>query len=293
MRVGSFELNEPLPELNTPHVLAVLRPWIDAGEVGTMILERMEANLGARELGKLATPGNFYDFTRYRPTTRWTNDVREIMLPNTQLHYAKVAGGNDFIFIHLLEPHMFGERYCESVFNILKRFNVQRYSLIGSMYDMVPHTRPLMISGGLNGKTPTRILEKLGVFQGRYEGPTTICNMISQEAQRSGMEIMTLLAHLPQYTEIDEDYNGVVAISRVIDYLYGIPVDDADKLKAERQLKKLDSAVLRSKKLKAIVTELEGYYDSQATARENAEPPKLSPEVEQFLKQMENKFGAS
>ena len=78
MRTGGFELNEPLPELNSPHVIAVLRPWIDAGEVGTMILERLEANMGARELGKLATPGNFYDFTRYRPTVRWIDDVREL-----------------------------------------------------------------------------------------------------------------------------------------------------------------------------------------------------------------------
>jgi hypothetical protein len=291
MRIGGFELSEPVPELNSPHAVAVLRPWIDAGEVGTMILERLEANLGARELGKLATPGNHYDFTRYRPTVRWIDDVRELTLPNTNLLYAKVADNNDFIFIHLLEPHAFGELYCESVFEILKHFKAQRYILIGSMYDMVPHTRPLLISGNLPNQAPARVLSQFSIQQGRYSGPTTICNLISQEAQKAGMETMTLLAHLPQYTEVEEDYNGVVAISRVLDYLYGIPVDDVDKIKAERQLKKLDAAVARSKKLRAIVTELEGYYDNQADNQQKP-TPKLSGEVEQFLKQMEKKFGA-
>jgi len=288
----NFELHEPLPVLKAPHAFAVLRPWIDAGNVGTMVLQRLELILGARELGVLAKPGQFYDFTRYRPTTRWAEDKRELIIPNTVINYARRENGNDFIFLHLLEPHMLGEDYSDSVFQVLHRFGVQRYSLIGSMYDMVPHTRPLLISGGLSGKTSTKILENYGVYQSRYEGPTTICNLISQEAQLSGMELMTLLVHLPQYTEIDEDYNGIVAISQVLDYLYGIPVNDADQLKAEKQLKKLDTAVHRSKKLKAIVNELEEYYDTQASARQLEEPSPLAPEVEKFLKQMEKKFGA-
>ena len=34
MRLGDFEIVEPVPELKDPHVLAVLRPWIDVGNVG-------------------------------------------------------------------------------------------------------------------------------------------------------------------------------------------------------------------------------------------------------------------
>jgi hypothetical protein len=290
MRLSSFDLNEPLPELKSPHTFAVLKPWIDAGDVGTMVLQRLEVMFGARELGSIAHPGNFYDFTRYRPTTRWINEIRELIIPNTTIQYARRENGNDFLFIHMLEPHMLGEAYCNSVLAILKRFNVQRYSLIGSMYDMVPHTRPLLISGGLNGKTPDRSLERYGVYQGHYEGPTTICNMISIEAHKLGMEQMTLLVHLPQYTEIDEDYNGMVAVSRLLEYIYGIPVDESDQLRADKQIKKIDTAVNRSKKLKAIVSELEHYYDAQANSRQPEEPPKLSSEVESFLKQMEKKF---
>ncbi len=69
MRLGAFELNEPLPELNEPHALAMLQPWIDVGSVGTLTLSWLETYLGAKELASLARPGNFFDFTRYRPTS--------------------------------------------------------------------------------------------------------------------------------------------------------------------------------------------------------------------------------
>ncbi len=38
MKIGAFEVQEPLPKLREPHVLAILRPWIDVNNVGTMTL---------------------------------------------------------------------------------------------------------------------------------------------------------------------------------------------------------------------------------------------------------------
>ncbi|MCH9016178.1 MAG: hypothetical protein IIB89_00260, partial [Chloroflexi bacterium] len=67
MRIGDFEFPEPLPELKDPHVLAVLRPWIDVGNVGTLTLRRLERHLESKEIGRLVRPGRYYDFTRYRP----------------------------------------------------------------------------------------------------------------------------------------------------------------------------------------------------------------------------------
>ena len=66
MRIGAFEIDEPLPELREPHALVTLRPWVDVGRVGRQTLIRLERHLDAQEIGKLARPGNFYDFTRYR-----------------------------------------------------------------------------------------------------------------------------------------------------------------------------------------------------------------------------------
>ena len=290
MRIGAFEINEPLPELKKPHAITALRPWIDAGAVGTLVISRLGHLFEARELGKLARPGNFYDFTRYRPIMRSRGADRHLVIPNTVITCTQRQTGEDFVFFQMFEPHMFGEAFTGSVWEVMKKLGVQRYCLIGSMYDMVPHTRPLIISGGLTGKQTVPDLERIGVHRSNYEGPTTICHLISQKAQEAGIETLTLIVHLPQYTELDEDYMGVVAILQVLQFLYDIPVADSTIHQAEVQKKGIEAALESNPKLKAVVEQLENHYDARALAREKEDQPGLSPEVERFLKEMENRF---
>jgi hypothetical protein len=290
MRIGAFEMKEPLPELNSPHAIARLWPWIDVGAVGAMTLKRLELVSGAEEAGRLARPGNFFDFTRYRPSTRIQNDVREVTIPNSTITCARNRGGVDFVFLNLLEPHANGEEYTASVSQVLQRLGASRYILIGSMYDMTPHTRPLLISGGSNNADTMKILHKVGVRTSNYEGPTSICTLISQEAQKAGVESMTLLVHLPQYTEFEEDYMGLLAILSVMQALYGMPVDEDDVQRARKQSVSIDAAVQKNRKVKGMLAGLENYYDTRLASGGNQGLAPLSPEVEQFLNEMEDKF---
>ncbi|MFQ5874645.1 MAG: PAC2 family protein, partial [Dehalococcoidia bacterium] len=103
MKIGAFEVCEPLPELDQPHAIAMLRPWVDVGSVGTVALSRLERHFAAQELGRLAQPGHFYDFTRYRPVLRYVEGVRHVTVPNTLINYAQREGERDFLFVRLLE----------------------------------------------------------------------------------------------------------------------------------------------------------------------------------------------
>jgi hypothetical protein len=98
MRIGAFELQDPVPELREPHALVMLRPWVDVGSVGSLTLRRLERHFGAKELGKLARPGTFFDFTRYRPTTRLVDGRRETTFPNANVRYAQPEAGPDLLF---------------------------------------------------------------------------------------------------------------------------------------------------------------------------------------------------
>ena len=102
MRVGLFDIHEPVPEFKELHAVAMLRPWIDVGSVGSLTLARLERHYGAKELGSLAKPGNFFDFTRYRPNTRFSEGRREFIMPNSIVNYAQTEEGPDFLFLHLL-----------------------------------------------------------------------------------------------------------------------------------------------------------------------------------------------
>jgi hypothetical protein len=290
MRLGAFELNEPVPELKEPHALAILNPWIDAGSVGTLTLAWLEKHFQAKELARIVRPGNFFDFTRYRPTSLFKEGRREIIVPNTYITYAQQPAGHDFLFLHLLEPHSHSDVYVESISRLLARFGVTRYYLIGSMYDYVPHTRPLIVTGGAVGRRVTQEAERLGVVSSNYQGPTTITSLVTQRAPEMGMETMSLIVHLPQYTQLDEDYAGAVRLMEMLGLLYGIPRDEAYYGKAKEQLDEVNQALDKNPQLKAIVREIEANYEERLITRREEPPPHLSPEVEKFLSDMEKRF---
>ena len=289
MRIGAFQLDEPIPDLREPHAFAMLRPWVDVGSVGKLVLSRLEALFRAKELGRLARPGNFFDFTRYRPTMYLNRGEREVVIPNSLVTYARRETGNDFVFLHLLEPHMLGEIYVDSVLLLLQKLGVKRYCLLGSMYDFVPHTRPLLVTGRAAGKTAQDELSKAVLQPSDYQGPTSITYLISQRAPELGIETMSLIVHLPQYTQLEEDYMGKIRLMEVLGSLYGFPPDETDIHKAEEQQKQLDIAVEKNEQVKEIMAHLEAHYDVQMAMKEE-EMPQLSPEIEKFLKEMEKRF---
>ena len=292
MRVGVFELKEPLPDLHEPHALVMLRPWIDVGNAGSLSFALLEEYLHAHRLGGLAKPGTFFDFTRYRPMIELIEGRRKIIVPNTIIKYAKSPGGNDFLLFHLLEPHMLGELYADSVLKVLQKFGVKRYCLVGSMYDAVPHTKPLMVTGNASG-----VLEeesyKLGVRSSDYEGPTTIVILVSEEALKCNIEVMSLIVHLPQYTRLEEDYAGILRLLEVICSLYQLPMNlEEVRSKAEEQYRQLSSAMERDTVLKRIVEQLEAHYEARLS-KERKEAPKLAPEIEKFLHDLSHRFDSN
>ena len=71
MNISEFILEEhPVPEMNNTRVIAILKPWIDVGRVGTLTLAKLEKMLGAKEFSKFRIPVIYFDFTSNRPYTR-------------------------------------------------------------------------------------------------------------------------------------------------------------------------------------------------------------------------------
>lgn len=290
MRLGAFEVNEPLPELKEPHALARLEPWIDVGNVGTLTLSWLETHFNAQELAKLARPGDFFDFTRYRPVSYLREGRRQLSIPNTFITYSQQKEGNDFLFLHLLEPHGHGEEYVDSILQLLVRFSVKRYCLLGSMYDYVPHTKPLFVTGGAVGEKAQQELKQAGVESSDYQGPTTITSLVSQGAPDLGMETASLIVHLPQYTQLDDDYMGATRLIELLNLLYGFPMNKTYIQKAAQQAEQINAAIEKNPQLRTIVEQLETYYEAQTRKRKEEVTPPLSPEVEKFLMEIDKRF---
>jgi hypothetical protein len=292
MRIGAFEIYEPVPELKDPHAFAMIRPWVDVGSVGTLTLTRMEHHLGSKDLGKLVRPGNFFDFTRYRPTTRLVEGRREVNIPNSIIRYASTREGQDYLFLHLLEPHSNSEDYTDSILEVVKHFGVKRYCRLGAMYDAVPHTRPLLVTGSLGSVSEIKQVPNVKLSRSTYQGPTTIMNLVSEGIDRMQIDSMNFMVHLPQYLQLEEDYAGTSRMLEVLSSIYDdIPRDLAPVRRGQRQYRELSAAVERNAELKTLIQQMEAYYDAQldseGTDREASPPgPGLSPEIERFLNEM-------
>ena len=289
MKLGEFEINEPVPEVRNPHVLAVLRPWIDVGSVGTLSLSRVERHLRAQELGRMTRPGRFYDFTRYRPRSYLNEGRREFSIPNTVVRYALREEPPDLILIHLLEPHLHGEDYTDSVLELLKYFNVKRYSLMGAMYDMVPHTRPLLVSGGVDEPSSEEEYRRVRVRPSDYEGPTTITYLVSQEAERLGIETRSFVVHLPQYFQVEEDFTGTARLMEIICNLYHLPNRLMDRQRGRQQYADLQNIVNDASGVSSLLQRLEERYDTEQRTDQPAPPP-LAPNIERFLEELDQGF---
>ena len=283
MRIGAFALAEPIPELREPHGIAILRPWIDVNNVGTLLLDGLEEQLGAKELAQLARPGNFFDFTRYRPTLYLEGGIRKLKIPNTVVSYAKRERGNDFVFLRLLEPHSRAEVFVDSVLELLKVLKVKRYCLLGSMYDSVPHTKPLIVSGRATGREAEQDVKKAGVQISHYQGPTTIASLIPQRAAERGVETATFIVSVPQYVNVEEDYLGKVHLMEILNLLYEIPIDKTDFEKAAKLRNLINQKMERTPEFKQILPHLEAMYADRIAKKEGEKMPGLSPEMEELF----------
>ncbi len=289
---GPFQLQDDRPALERPRLLLCLRPWVDVGAVSTMALTFLEEAWGSRRLAQLARPGAFYDFTRYRPTLHRREGQRIVTVPNTFLNHARSPDGQDWLFLHALEPHSHGDDYAEAVLQLMERLGVAEYAMVGAMYAPVPHTRPPVASGGASDDAMRDRLQRLGVRESSYEGPTTIMAVLPAVAAAAGIQTMTVVLQLPAYAQLERDYRGLLAALELLSGLYGLSLKlDNVREQAERQIALMNESAREDTRVQAWISELEALYDSEAGASSPEAPgPQLSPELEGFLRDIERRW---
>jgi hypothetical protein len=243
----------------------------------------LESRFRTIEVAKLSRPGNFLDFTRYRPSLYYEGDFRRISVPNTTLRYARREGANDLLFLRLLEPHAHAEAYVDSVLRLLKALKMKRYCLLGSMYDAVPHTRPLVVNGGAMGREAELDLKRSGAQPSYYQGPTSITTLITQMAPEFGAETIWFIVSLPQYVNLEEDFIGKLRLMEILNVLHHFPIDKEDFEKAAEQRDLIKQRVEKTPELKAMISQLETLYEVRIKREEGEKRPELSPEMEEIL----------
>jgi hypothetical protein len=168
---------------------------------------------------------------------------------------------------------------------MLEKLGVKRYSMIGAMYDMVPHTRPLLVSGGTVDATNEEEYRMVEVRPSDYEGPTTITQLIFQHAESVKMETRIFVVHLPQYFQVEEDFTGTARLTGILCRIYGLPSRLEDRERGVQQYESLQNVVSDTSEVSRLLSRLEERYDrenSEASVGKDPIQP-LSPQIEEFL----------
>jgi hypothetical protein len=257
-----------------------------------MTLAFLEEAWGAEPIAQLARPGLFYDFTRYRPMLYRSEGRRQVSIPNTAVHFAP-GEEHDWILLHALEPHANGEDYVDGLLDLIRRLGVRQYALIGSMYAPVPHTRPPITSGSASGEALQARLQRAGVRESAYEGPTTVLALLPAYAGAAGIETATLVMQLPAYAQLERDYRGLHAMLELLARLYRLSLNlETVREQGQRQCAAIDDSISDDAHLQGLVHELEANYDAEAAGRtgDDEQPSRLSPELEKFLRDVEQRW---
>lgn len=279
-----------MPEVpfREPHAVVMLRPWINVGNVGAIVLGRLNKLFNGWELGRLAIPGHFYDFTRYRPEIKIVRGERQVTVPNTVVIGARREAAPDLLLIHLLEPHSNAEEYNEGIIGLLEEFGVTAYVTVGSMYDSVPHTRPLIVSGSVRGWRKPPNLGAIDLAKSGYEGPTSLTGQISEMAFQGGIATLNLMVRLPLYLQLDNDFSGGARLINALSSLYGIGETEPEEQLGHDQYEQITPAVLKNRQLAEVLYRLEREYDDKPQ-KGTYDKVELPPEVEKFLDELRQK----
>ena len=160
---------------------------------------------------------------------------------------------------------------------MLKALHVKRYSRIGAMYDAAPHTRPLQVSGTLNGEPMTGLRGLVSRRRSNYEGPTSIMNLLSQELPKIGVEDVSFMVRLPQYAQLEHDYAGTARLLEILSTVYNLPADLPQTEAGRKQYSELDSEISNNPAAQELVKRLGVLLRLRGTpTRPRNSPPRKS-----------------
>lgn len=282
MNIKEFEINISPSNYKSSHFISILRPWINVGNVGHNAISRLVKIFNLEEIGKLKNPSKYYDMTRYRPELLNENGKRKIRVPNTVIFGNKNQFDENIFLLYLLEPHNFAEDFNSAIVDLIKSLNGKRYISIGGMFDSVPHTKPLPVTGSYKGWTPPEPLNETLKNKSNYTGPTSMTSQLTQILHNKlSMETLSLMVHIPLYVKLEDDFLAASRLLENLSYIYKFSNDFPERKKGENQYIEIHKNLQNNTQVNEMIKQ----FEIEASKKDEIDLP---PEIENFLKDLED-----
>jgi proteasome assembly chaperone (PAC2) family protein len=242
--------------LRAPALVCAFTGWNDAGDAASAALQFLGASLGATRFARI-DPEDFFDFQATRPKIQLVEGrTRRIEWPEVEIYAARVPRApRDLILLSGAEPSMRWRTFCGLIVDLAEALGTQLVVTLGALLADVPHSRPVPITALSSDDV---LVERLGLHQSGYEGPTGIVGVLHSACQEAGVPSASLWASVPHYVAAAPNPKAALALVRKLESLVGVSVDagelEQSALDYERQV---SLAVQSDPDVQAFVERLE------------------------------------
>jgi proteasome assembly chaperone (PAC2) family protein len=273
--------------LRAPALICAFSGWNDAGDAASAALTFIGESLGAERFARI-DPEDFYDFQSTRPQIQLTEGrTREILWPGVEIFAARVPRApRDLILVQGPEPSMRWKSFCAHIIDLAEALGTQMVVTLGALLADVPHSHPVAISGLASDEA---LVEKLGLTQSSYEGPTGIVGVLHSLCTDAGIPAASLWGSVPHYVAAAPNPKAALALIRKVESLIAVSVDATDLENAtveyERQVSR---AVESDPEVQAFVERLEQATEVDTSSLGPDDLPSgdaIASEFQRFLKQ--------
>jgi predicted ATP-grasp superfamily ATP-dependent carboligase len=209
--------------LRAPALVCAFTGWNDAGDAASAALQYLGASLEATRFARI-DPEEFYDFQATRPKIKLVEGrTRSIEWPEVEIYAARVPRApRDLVLLQGAEPSMRWRSFCRMIVDLAEALGTQLVVTLGALLADVPHSRPVPITGL---SSDDALVQRLGLQQSGYEGPTGIVGVLHSACQEAGVPSASLWASVPHYVAAAPNPKAALALVRKLESLVGVSVD--------------------------------------------------------------------
>ncbi len=269
------------PTLDRPVLIAAFEGWNDAGDAASSAVRWFTDRWEAEPFADI-DPEDFFDFTSTRPEVRREEGRRVIEWPTNSFASGQLLdSGRDVILLQGVEPQLRWRTFCDMVIEVAQVYDAAMVVTLGALLAEVPHSRPVGIAGTAYDR---EVVERLGLAESTYEGPTGIVGVLHAQCQDAGLTSASLWATVPAYVPGSPSPKATLALVEKTAALLDVGVITTDlEIAAASYERQINELVEDDDETQAYVAALEQRHDEG----DDTEPADLIEEVERFLRDQE------
>jgi hypothetical protein len=197
--------------------------WNDAGEAASRAARYICDSICSVPLAEIDAE-EFLDFTVQRPNLRTNPGVgRVVEWPSLRFRYGSLDSSRELVVGIGVEPHLRWRRFTDAVAALVEKLGIRQVVLLGAYVADVVYSLPVAVSGS---STRPELLDELNVDPSLYEGPTGIVGVLADRLGRSGIEVTSLWAGLPNYINVSPNPRGALALVQKLTSQLSIKIDE-------------------------------------------------------------------